>query len=58
MAVYAVALDSDVCVPLMLVCLSDACVGVIHQDHSQARATLMRVASEVRQDQATWSSNT
>ena len=58
MAVYAVALDSDVCVPLMLVCLSDACVRTIHEHHEEARAALMRVASEVRQDQATWSSNT
>ena len=45
MAVYAVALDSDVCVPLMLVCLSDACVCTIHEHHAEARAALMRVAS-------------
>ena len=45
MAVYAVALDSDVCVPLMLVCLSDACVFTIHEHHAEARAALMRVAS-------------
>ena len=57
MAVYAVALDSDVCVSLMLVCLSDACVCTIHEHHEEARAALMRVASEVRLDQATWSSN-
>ena len=57
MAIYAVALDSDVCVPLMLVCLSDACVCTIHEHHAEARAALMRVTSEVRLDQATWSSN-
>ena len=45
MAVYAVALHSDVCVPLMLVCLSDACVCTIHEHHAEARAALMRVAS-------------
>ena len=50
MAVYAVALDSDVCVPLMLVCLSDACVCTIHEHHEEARAALMRVTSEVRLD--------
>ena len=42
---------------LMLVCPSDACVCAIHEHHEEARAALMRVTSEVRLDQATWSSN-
>ena len=42
---------------LMLVCPSDACVCAMHEHHEDARAALMRVASEVRLDQATWSSN-
>ena len=29
----------------------------MHEHHEDARAALMRVASEVRLDQATWSSN-
>ena len=29
----------------------------MHEHHEEARAALMRVASEVRLDQATWSSN-
>ena len=29
----------------------------MHEHHEDARAALMRVASEVRLDQATWSTN-
>ena len=36
---------------------SDACVCAMHVHHEEARTALMRVASEVRLDQATWSSN-
>ena len=37
---------------------SDACVCAMHVHHEEeARAPLMRVTSEVRLDQATWSSN-
>ena len=39
------------------VCPSDACVCPMHEHQEEARAPLMRVASEVRLDQANWSSN-
>ena len=42
---------------LMRVCLSDASVSPMHEHQEEARALLMRVASEVRLDQANWSSN-
>ena len=44
--------DSDACV-----CPSDASVCPMHEHQEEARAPLMRVTSEVRLDQATWSSN-
>ena len=44
--------DSDACV-----CPSDASVCPMHEHQKEARAPLMRVASEVRLDQAMWSSN-
>jgi hypothetical protein len=34
-----------VCLSLMLVSLSDACVCTIHEHHEEARAALMRVES-------------
>ena len=44
--------DSDACV-----CPSDASVCPMHEHQEEARAPLMRVESEVRLDQANWSSN-
>ena len=41
----------------MRVCPSDASVCPMHEHQEEARAPLMRVASEVRLDQANWSSN-
>ena len=39
------------------VCPSDASVYPMHEHQEEARAPLMRVTSEVRVDQAKWSSN-
>ena len=44
--------DSDACV-----CPSDASICPMHEHQEEARAPLMRVTSEVRLDQAKWSSN-